>query len=111
MSLLNKNGFTEMLFDVAPQILHRRYLVMNIEPRTVQYVIAGPLHRWQVSGIRIAERLLWNFGTRERTNSLLRSWGFLRRREMTEAKRSFGKSFQPPATQRSGIVEACDSSL
>ena len=58
MSLLNKNGFTETLFDVAPQILHRRYLVMNIEPRTVQYVIAGPLHRWQVSGIRIAERLL-----------------------------------------------------
>ena len=58
MLLLNKNGFTETLFDVAPQILHRRYLVMNIEPRTVQYVIAGPLHRWQVSGIRIAERLL-----------------------------------------------------
>jgi hypothetical protein len=24
MSLLNKNGFTETLFDVAPQILHRR---------------------------------------------------------------------------------------
>jgi hypothetical protein len=58
MSLLNKNGFTETLFDVAPQILHRRYLVTNIEPRTVQYVIAGPLQCWQVSGIRIAERLL-----------------------------------------------------
>jgi hypothetical protein len=24
MSLLNKNGFTETLFDVAPQILQRR---------------------------------------------------------------------------------------
>ena len=58
MSLLNKNGFTETLFDVAPQILHRRYLVTNREPRTVQYVIAGPLHRWQLAGIRIAERLL-----------------------------------------------------
>ena len=58
MLLLNKNGFTETLFDVAPQILHRRYLVVNIEPRTVQYVIAGPPQCWQVSGIRIAERLL-----------------------------------------------------
>ena len=86
---------------------------MNIEPRTVQYVIAGPLHRWQVSGIRIAERLLWNFGTRERTNSLLRSWGFLRRREMTEAKRSFGKSFQPLSSPEADALKpaliVCDS--
>ena len=58
MLLLNKNGFTETLFDVAPQILQRRYLVVNIEPRTVQYVIAAPPQCWQVAGIRIAERLL-----------------------------------------------------
>ena len=58
MSLLNKTRFTETVFDVALQIPHRRYLVVNIEPRTVQYVIAAPPQCWQVAGIRIAERLL-----------------------------------------------------
>jgi hypothetical protein len=29
MSLLNKTGITETVFDVAPQIRQRRYLVMN----------------------------------------------------------------------------------
>jgi hypothetical protein len=58
MSLLNKTRITETVFDVSPQLLQRRYLVTNSAPRTVQYVIAGPLHRWQVSGILIAEHPL-----------------------------------------------------
>ena len=58
MLLLNKNGLTETLLEVSPQILQRRYLVTNAELVTVQYVTLGPpqiLHR---SGIRIAEHPL-----------------------------------------------------
>lgn len=55
MLLLNKNGLTETLLDVSPQILQRRYLVTNAELVTVQYVIDGPQQILQLAGIRIAE--------------------------------------------------------
>ena len=58
MLLLNKNGLTETLLEVSPQILQRRYLVTNAELVTVQYVIDGPQQILQLAGIRIAERLL-----------------------------------------------------
>ena len=61
MLLLSILRFTETDLLVLPQLLQRRYLVVNIEPRTVQNTIAGPPQISQLAGIRIGERLLWNF--------------------------------------------------
>ena len=51
MLLLDKNGITEIDLDVSPQILQRRYRMTNAEPRTLQYVIAGPPQMLQLAGI------------------------------------------------------------